>query len=239
MSNSAHYADISIENGVPCSTQFDDIYFSPQDGMGESHYNFIEGNQLPERFSNLLQPVFTIAETGFGTGLNFFLTAELWQETVQNNQLLHYVSVEKYPIQKKFLEEIYQKNNWQNDLTDTFLQQYANCTAGHNQIKIGNNIQLSLLIGEAIEQFQQLDFSADAWFLDGFAPNKNPDMWSPELFHLIAQKTNNQGSFATFTAASMVRKNLQAAGFAVNKGEGFGRKRERLLGYYSGKRCLL
>ncbi len=229
--NRIHYADVTIDNGTPSSTQFDDIYFSPHDGTGESYYNFIEGNQLPERFKHLDTETFTVAETGFGTGLNFFLTAELWQETVQTKQTLHYISVEKHPIPNQTLKQIYQQNHWLNELSEDFFNQYSQCTSGHNAIKIGDNIILSLLIGEANEQFQQLAFLADAWFLDGFAPSKNPDMWSPELFGSIAKKTNHKGSFATFTAASMVRRNLQAAGFVVNKSKGFGRKRERLLGY--------
>lgn len=233
MPDTIFHANIRLDNGTPSSVVFDDIYFSPDDGLNESYYNFIEGNQLPKRFANLADKTFTVAETGFGTGLNFLLTSELWKKQTNNTGQLHYISVEKYPIPVEILAEIYEKNGWTNDMTETLLTHYPHCKTGHYIINIDNHIRLSLLFGDAMKEFQSTHFLADAWFLDGFAPSKNPEMWSAPLLQLIARRSRKKASFATFTAASIVRKNLLSAGFHVEKGKGFGRKRERLLGYYS------
>ncbi len=233
MSEQLNTAQLSVENGTPTSVQFDDIYFSPADGIGESRYHFLEGNQLAERFTKNNSSTFTIAETGFGTGLNFLLTAELWQQTASDDKRLHYISVEKYPIPIGDLQAIYREQNWENNITDELLANYPEPKQGIYDIAIGKNIQLTLLFGDAVSQFSHYEFTTDAWFLDGFAPAKNPKMWCNELYQCMADHSQKGTTFATFTAASAVRKGLINAGFVVEKGKGFGRKRERLLGYYN------
>ncbi len=229
-------AQLSVENGTPKSVQFDDIYFSPTDGVGESKYHFLDGNRLAERFAESHLDTFTIAETGFGTGLNFLLTAELWQQTAPTDRQLHYISVEKYPIPIADLQAIYKEQHWKNTITDELLANYPEPKQGIYDIAIGNNIRLTLLFGDVVSQFSSYQFITDAWFLDGFAPAKNPEMWCDALYQCMADHSKNGTTFATFTAASSVRKGLISAGFTVEKGKGFGRKRERLLGVWDNKK---
>lgn len=226
-------AQLKLTASGPVSTAFDDIYFSNSDGIGESRYHFIDGNQLPQRFLECTPTLFTVAESGFGTGLNFLLTAQLWQKTAPAARQLHYISVEKYPISKPLLAQIYQQQQWQSPLSAQLLHDYPPPNVGEYQLKITKNIQLTLLFGDALARFSAYDFTADAWFLDGFAPAKNPDMWTQELFDCMAAHSHDSTTFATFTAASAVRRGLQRAGFKVNKGKGFGHKRERLLGIFN------
>ncbi len=226
-------ATLSVREGTPISLQFDDIYFSPIDGVGESKYHFLQGNHLYERFAENKSTSFTVAETGFGTGLNFLLTAELWQKTAPIDRQLHYISVEKYPIPIAYLQAIYRKKNWENAITRELLANYPQPKQGVYDIAIGKNIQLTLLFGDAVSQFSHYEFTTDAWFLDGFAPAKNPEMWSDALYQSMARHSQKGTTFATFTAASSVRRGLINVGFTVEKGKGFGKKRERLLGYVS------
>ncbi len=227
-------ADIKFEDGTPYSVNFDDIYFSRQDGVGESYYHFIKGNHLPSRFVSLSTEPFCIAETGFGTGLNFFLTVEQWQQFAPPTPTakLHYISAEKHPIPPNLLRQLYTKHLPARLLptAELLLSHYPPLLPGCYQLSISQTITLTLLFTDAAAGFSELAFSADAWFLDGFAPAKNPDLWSTELFKQIAEHSHNNTTFATFTAASSVRRGLIAAGFSVQKTKGFGRKRERLIG---------
>ncbi|PIE46007.1 MAG: hypothetical protein CSA45_01055 [Gammaproteobacteria bacterium] len=226
-------ADVVITAGVPKSRQFDDIYFSPVDGAAESVYNFIDGNALATRFQQSSLNRFTIAETGFGTGLNFFLTLACWHKYAPDKACLHFISVEKYPLTTEQLRKIYADNPCYSEFFDAINQllgQYPRLEAGCYHLDFGS-VRLTLLFGDASEQFKRYDFTADAWFLDGFAPSKNPDMWSPDVFDIIAKRSRLGTTFATFTAASAIRKGLQATGFTVRKAKGFGSKRERLLGH--------
>lgn len=225
---------LALQGETPYSQQFDDIYFSPEDGKGESEYNFIIGNHLPERWQSLTQAEFVIAETGFGTGLNFLLTVDYWLQSAASKRcVLHYISAEKYPIESVRLAQLYQTQNWQNATTEKLLANYPPLQAGCYHLSIAPSIQLTLLFGDAITCFNDYSFVTDAWYLDGFAPAKNPDLWSGDLFNIMAERSKKGTTFATFTAASAIRRGLLSAGFVVNKQKGFGRKRERLLGYYS------
>lgn len=227
-----HSAVVDCSDNVVFSPQFDDIYFSATDGIGESHYHFLEGNALPTRFPTWGKKTFTLAETGFGTGLNFLLTTTLWQQHAPKNSRLHYISAEKHPITPQQLHDIYTENHWLNETTLALLENYPPLSAGRYHLNINNTVTLTLLFGDALSQFLAYDFVADAWFLDGFAPAKNPDLWTQTLFDCMASHSRPQTTFATFTAASAVRKGLVQAGFDVQKGKGFGKKRERLLGTF-------
>ncbi len=239
------FADLDYRDKTPRSKAFDDIYFSPEDGIAESDYHFLQGNHLNERFTALSHQcgqTFTVAETGFGTGLNFLLTAGLWQRSQTKpsaNNALHYISVEKYPIAPAELNEIYRQNGWDDAIAKDFLSRYSQLLeTGQAQFDWPNTrVELTLYLGDAENTYSQRQFSTDAWFLDGFAPRKNPDMWTPALFSAMAKNSRLGATFATFTAASAVRKNLQSVGFCVSKTKGFGNKRERLVGVYQpGKR---
>lgn len=220
-----------LKNGSPYSQQFEDIYFSTVDGVGESHYNFIQGNDLAKRWQQLQGGRFTVAELGFGTGLNFLLTAESWLQSAASQQaVLHYWTVEKYPITAKVLSQLYHQQGWSYQVMPGLLKDYPSNREGAHQISVHPRIQLTLLWGEAFEQLSQQLFVADAWYLDGFAPGKNPDLWSEALLGLLAKRSRVGTTFATFTAASLVRRRLSSVGFSVSKTKGFGRKRERLIG---------
>jgi tRNA 5-methylaminomethyl-2-thiouridine biosynthesis bifunctional protein len=233
-------AVIEWRDGQPYASAFQDVYFSTDNGLLETDYVFLQGNQLKNRWQSLNANTFTIAETGFGTGLNFLCAAKCWLETAPKEAKLHFVSVEKYPL--GLLEITTALRLWPTlkTLSEPFLAQYERLLKGTSSIGMfDNRIQLSLLIGDATEAYQSNDIKhtspvVDAWFLDGFAPAKNPDMWQTALFKHMALLSNANTTFATFTSAGAVRRGLTDAGFAVIKQSGFGKKREMLRGYFAG-----
>jgi len=229
------------ETRTPISDQFDDVYFSHQDGLAETRYVFLEGNQLWERWQQYSEAHFVIAETGFGTGLNFFAVTALFREfraqfPASPLKRLFFISFEKYPIplkQLKLAHQVYpefaemsQKLTALWDINGTPI---AGCYRYHF-----NETTLDLWFGDINQQLPQLgDYmqnQVDAWFLDGFAPSKNPDMWNATVFQQMYRYTKTGGTFATFSAASAVRKDLESVGFKVEKRKGFGKKRECLHG---------
>ena len=192
---------------------------------------------LAERWQALKQPEFTIIETGFGTGLNFLSCAKLWLETSALDYTLHFISVEKYPLS---MAEIFDALDLWPSLTvykQALLEQYPEVLNGKSVLLFDDRIRFTLLTGDATEQLNRLSPSitkADAWFLDGFAPSKNPEMWQPSLFQQMTRLSYSETTFATFTSAGEVRRNLIAAGFTVQKRPGFGKKREMLVGIFDG-----
>ncbi|WP_074012232.1 bifunctional tRNA (5-methylaminomethyl-2-thiouridine)(34)-methyltransferase MnmD/FAD-dependent 5-carboxymethylaminomethyl-2-thiouridine(34) oxidoreductase MnmC [Candidatus Sodalis sp. SoCistrobi] len=228
------------DQGTPVSQKFDDVYFSNQDGLAESRHVFLQGNGLPARFTPHPRPVFRVAETGFGTGLNFLA---LWhafethcrQQPVIGARRLHFISVEKYPLGKEDLRSALAP--WQTlaPLAEELLSLWPQPVAGYHRLILAHGkVILDIGFGDVNALLPALDVSldnqVDAWFLDGFAPAKNPDMWQETLFAAMARLAGPEASFATFTAAGFVRRGLQQAGFAVTKVKGFGRKREMLTG---------
>jgi tRNA 5-methylaminomethyl-2-thiouridine biosynthesis bifunctional protein len=172
-----------------------------------------------------------IGETGFGTGLNFFVTWKLWREISLPECDLVYHSVERYPLT---IEQIVRSiSQWPelNPLLEQFKDQYVSLGDTSKIISLDDgNVSLKILIGDATKMLSGVKFAADAWFLDGFAPSRNPDMWSPELFREIARLSKTGTRLATFTAASAVRKGLTEVGFEMKKNVGFSGKREMLIG---------
>ena len=237
------YAKIDWKNGQPFSTVFDDVYFNSDDGLAETHHVFIQNNHLVQRFQHLKNACFTIIETGFGTGLNFLSTWKTWREhapaDVLKNSTLHFISCEKYPVTQQDLATSLQLFPSLNDLSEQLIKQYAPLKNSQTMIFEQGNITLTLLIGDATEQLAMLQAKADAWFLDGFSPSKNPDMWSNALFMQMAALSTHQSTLATFTSAGMVKRGLKAAGFTVHKCSGFGKKREMLIGGFNGDINLL
>lgn len=228
-------------DGVPRSNQFDDIYFDQKSGLEETNYVFLEHNQLTQRWSELAQQArpssFTIAETGFGTGLNFLCAWQLWLSICQQQNAslqqsrLHFISVEKYPLNKETLKNALKMWPSLSHLSDELIGKYPTLCQGLHRIELNQGqIQLSLYFGDAAEGFASLNADVDAWFLDGFAPSKNPEMWNDELFKQIQRLSHEGTSFSTFTAAGIVRRGLQSAGFEVKKVKGFGHKREMAVG---------
>lgn len=241
------------EQGTPVSRQFDDIYFSEEGGLDETRHVFLNGNHFPQRFITHSRPNLIIAETGFGTGLNFltlwqafaeFLRANQSQQSAESEQQiyettvnrLHFISYEKFPLSVDDLEIAHR--HWpelavySEQLREQWPLPFAGC---HRLLLDGGRITLDLWFGDVTHLLPASDPSlyqqVDAWFLDGFAPSKNPEMWSEALFAAMARLTRPQGTFATFTAAGFVRRGLQAAGFNVSKVKGHGKKREMLSGW--------
>ncbi|WP_434524299.1 bifunctional tRNA (5-methylaminomethyl-2-thiouridine)(34)-methyltransferase MnmD/FAD-dependent 5-carboxymethylaminomethyl-2-thiouridine(34) oxidoreductase MnmC [Photorhabdus asymbiotica] len=235
------------DQGTPISTQFDDVYFSNQDGLEETRYVFLNGNQFPQRFSTHPRSNCVIAETGFGTGLNFLTLWQSFDAFRQQHpdaplQRLHFISFEKYPLKTSDLRAAHQRWPELSIFSQQLCQQWPQPLAGcHRLIMANGTITLDLWFGDVNDLLPIMDSSLygkiDAWFLDGFAPAKNPQMWSEQLFAAMAQFARPTGTFATFTSAGVVRRGLLQAGFDVIKIKGFGRKREMLTGTLATPKC--
>ena len=221
---------------TPYSLDFNDVYFNSDNGLQETEYVFIEHNQLKARFASLENSHFTIIETGFGTGLNFLAVAAHWLAFAPPSAALHYISIEKFPLTLADLTRSHACWPQFAAISNELLQQYANIKAGNNVFSMAEGrIQLALQVDDILLALPLISQKADAWLLDGFAPAKNDEMWSSEVFTHIARLSKTNTTFATFTSASAVRRGLQAVDFDVKKYAGFGKKREMLTGSFIGK----
>lgn len=210
----------------------DDVYFSRAGGLEETRFVFLQHNQLAERFA-ACEGHLCIVESGFGTGLNFFATLTEWRKAnVKEGAQLTYVSFEKSPLPPEAIRGALAGYAELSGVVEAWLPYYPLPIEGVHQIRLGN-VTLQLVLGDMQEWLPQLAFKADAWFLDGFAPAKNPDMWSEVMMSEIANHTKQSGTLATFTAVGAVRRALQTGGFEMQKVSGFGRKREMLVGVKS------
>jgi len=222
------------DQGRPHSRQYDDVYFSKNEGIEETQHVFLEQNRLRERFAALAPySCLVIGETGFGTGMNFYCAWQLFAEHAPAEARLHFVSVEKYPLTRDDLSRAVKlwpelEARWQ-----PLLEQYVAVHSGFQQFSFdAGRVTLTLMVGDALEQLPQLDAQVDVWFLDGFAPAKNPDMWTPELFAQLARLSVPGTTLATFTTTGWVRRGLIAAGFAMRKVPGIGKKWEVMHGQF-------
>lgn len=180
---------------------------------------------MPGRFQKLEKPAFYLAELGFGTGLNFLLTADLFLKKAPPGTRLVYTSIEKHPIPPQDLARIYAHWPDLQPLSSQILAQYPPAIEGFHSLSLmEGRVTLILAFGDVIDALPEISGCFDAWFLDGFAPKKNPEMWQEALFPLIARKTAAGGSFSTFSAAGAMRRAMAAAGFSVSKKKGFGTK---------------
>ena len=242
MSNSLnhHAADyrlappvISYRNGLLRADDFDDLYFSADNGLNESQHVFIDGNQIADRLCNAAH--FTIAETGFGTGLNFLAVMKLLEKmSVKQRTLcqIDYISFEARPLPSDVMAKSHQAFSSLKKHSKKLIAALPPRWPGlHRCNFLGGKLRLHLIYGDANDTLTNANFSADAWFLDGFSPAKNPELWNRDLLLAIGRLTRAGGSFATFTAAGAVRQCLADAGFHVEKCQGFGRKRDMLIGY--------
>ena len=224
------------DQGRPHSRVFDDVYFSDTAGLEETRYVFIEQNALKERFAALrANGQMVIGETGFGTGLNFLCAWQLFEQTAQPDARLHFISVEKYPLTRDDLHRALALWPQLSDVSEQLLAAYFAIHPGFQTLTLGNGrVTLTLLIGDVLEQLSQLDAQVDAWFLDGFAPAKNPDMWTPELFAQLARLAAPDATISTFTSTGWVRRALNEAGFKMRRTPGIGHKWEILRGTFLG-----
>lgn len=233
-------------NQVPVSGEFGDVYFSHADGLAESRHVFLAHNQLPERLANLAdKQCFTVAELGFGTGLNFLATWQLWRQLRAKkahltSARLHFITTEKYPIPLNDLTQILalwaQRAPELAKLIEQLLANYPPLIAGCHRLNfIDDNITLDIWLGDAGDGLASLDTETaikrpyiDAWFLDGFAPSCNETLWAESIFTQMQRLSRTGTTAATYSCAGIVKRGLQTHGFEINKVKGFGRKREML-----------
>lgn len=209
------------EGGVPVSRRFGDPYFSMQDGLAEARHVFLAGNGLPERF----RAGFCIAELGFGAGLNALAAWAAWRERGLAGDLA-FTSFEAWPMAAEDMARALEV--WP-ELAPLAAPLVAAIAVGARDVRLPG-LRLRLIGGDARATVQHWDGRADAWFLDGFSPARNPEMWEPALLRAVAARTRPGGTCATYSAAGGVRAALAAAGFDVTRCEGFGRKRHMTRG---------
>lgn len=235
MSKQQYYAPIEWRDNTAYSTLFNDIFFSQASGIEEKRYVFHQHNNLADRFAKLSDnETFVIGESGFGSGLNFLTTLQLWRDTQRTkHSSLHFISFEKHPLAPADLKKIVSQFSELNAELEELSAQYYLLLPGYHRLTFVDNVKLTLIIGDIQEQLPQLDHKVDAWFLDGFSPVKNDAMWNLQLLNKIAAHCHSNTTFATYTANSQVRRNLEAAGFCVQKGLGFANKRNLLFGKFN------
>jgi len=222
------YAEIEWREGQPYSPEYDDIYYSRTGSRSESEYVFVKQNHLQERWK--LADQFVIAETGFGMGLNFVLTLKAWSESANKNSTLHYIGIEKHPVSP---DDIFRLSELFPDLSGYFeelLLIYPLPVEGvHVRTLLGGRVYLHLQFMDVVDALKHQHFNVDAWYLDGFGPEKNSGLWSEQVFKCIAQNSAAGATLSTYTCAGSVRRGLISAGFDVKKVKGHGRKREMIV----------
>jgi len=221
-------------DGTPWSSEFQDPYHSAEGGLAQARHVFLEGNGLPRRWQG--RDAFVILETGFGLGLNFLAAWQAWRDDPSRSRRLHFVSVERRPLRRDDLVAALSAFEELQPLARALCNVWPVPLAGLHRLHFdGGNVMLSLVLGEAREALAQVVARADALFLDGFAPARNPGMWSPEIVRELARLSGPGTTLATWTVAGGVRAALADAGFRVEKREGFGAKREMLVGARDGQ----
>ena len=221
-------------DGAPCSADFGDIYFSPVDGLGEARHVFLDGIGGPDVWRNRSR--FTVGELGFGTGLNVLALCDAWRRTAPADARLHVVSVEGFPLEPRDLAAAHAAFPELADLARDLRAAYPRRVPGFHRLRLdGGRVALTLLFGPVAAMLSQVEARVDAWFLDGFAPSRNPEMWSDAVFRQVARLSAPGARVATFSAAGAVRRGLADAGFVVEKRPGFGGKRECLSGRFEGQ----
>ena len=251
------YTNLIWRNGQPYSEMFDDIYYSSNEGeaasdeyiAGEQEFKhvFFKNNGLPERWQT--SENFTIAELGFGSGLNFLLTVREWlkyltetglSETnfseIGKNKCLHYIAIEKYPLSPEAITQLISRYATLKLYCDELLTHYPPAVEGsHSRHLFNNRVTIHFKFMDVSKALNNERFNVDAWYLDGFSPAKNSAMWSEQLFKQLAQNSRANATCSTYTAAGYVKRNMQAAGFSVKKVKGYGKKREMLTATYTVK----
>jgi tRNA 5-methylaminomethyl-2-thiouridine biosynthesis bifunctional protein len=220
--------------GVPYSEAYGDVYHSADGGPGQARHVFLAGNALPERWRS--RPSFTVVETGFGLGVNFLFTGAAFLEDERAPARLHYVSVEKHPFAKDDLTTALARYPEIALLARELVSAWPILLPGFHRLHLAHGrITLTLLLGDAATLLPQLEARADVFYLDGFAPDKNPEMWSSAVAKELARLAAPGATLATWCVAGTVREALADAGFAVERRPGFGRKREMLAATFTGR----
>lgn len=219
-------------DGTPMSSNYDDVYHSAAGAHAQAQHVFLAGNGLPDRWAGRAQ--FVIVETGFGLGLNFLATWLAWRDDPQRCRTLHFVSLEKHPLAVADLAQVHAAWPELTMLAEELRQYWPAFEAGTHELEFdGGRVRLTLHFGDAVETLPTLDVLADAFYLDGFSPAKNPELWSPALCLSLAGLARCGATLATWSVAGSVRRALAAAGFAVARRPGFAGKRQMLVGRFA------
>lgn len=225
---------VAFDGGAVRSSAFGDVYFNAADGLAESRHVFLGGIGAPALWRD--RPHMVIGETGFGTGLNFLATWALWQKTAPSGVYLHYVAVEGYPLARADLARALTPWRELQPLADELIAAWPPSVAGfHPLVFDGGRVRLTLALGEVGAALKNLSAQVDAWYLDGFAPDRNPAMWRDEVMAELARLSAPGARLASFTVAGGVRRALQQHGWRLEKAPGFGAKRECLRGRFMGR----
>lgn len=212
------------DGDLPVSRKHADSYYAAEDGLAETEYVFLQQNALPERFSGAR--TFHVAELGFGTGLSVVAAWRLWQQCAAPDGVLSVTTFEIAPLPRADMVRALGRWPELSPVAAPLFEAWDG-KGGHYALP---GLNLTVISGDARQTLPDAGLCADAWFLDGFAPARNPEMWGEDLMRAVFTQTRPGGTFATFTAAGHVRRALQAAGYAVERRPGFGRKREMLAG---------
>ncbi len=222
MSNALHPANLSWRQGLPFAIDYDDTYFSVVDPEGERRYVFLERNDLPKRWCEPAR--FAIAETGFGTGLNLLLVMAAYAQTPWRQ--LTYATWERHPLSPEDLARCHALWPHLASHAQALAAVYPPLVTGvHHRSLPAYALELVFVFDDITAGLTPLPHPVDAWFLDGFAPSRNPSMWTEPLMAEIAAHTAPGGSATTYSAAGTVRRGLEAAGFTVTRTQGFRGKR--------------
>ncbi len=228
-------ARVEFRDGTPYAPAFGDSYFTPGQGLAESRAVFIDASELDARFAAMAPgELFAIGETGFGSGLNLLLAAQRFLEQAPQGAWLALQSVELHPLTRDDLARCLHQWPELEQLGQHLLAGYPPPVPGWHRIALADNIVLTLMVGDALDQWQRVEWPMDAWFLDGFAPSRNPAMWHRNLLATLGRLSRPGATLATFSAAGELRRGLSEAGFEVRREAGFGAKRHRLCARWPG-----
>lgn len=220
------------QQGVPYSPLFDDVYHSAGGALAQARHVFIGGNRVPERWAG--RERFVIVETGFGAGINFLATWQAWRADPARCARLHFVSIEKHPLRLADAKLIFSSLREIRDESAALEASWPALVPGAQRIELdAGRVVLTLYLAD-VRVARDLRLAADAFYLDGFAPARNPDMWSPALMRALARLAAPQATAATWSVAANVRHALEQTGFAVEKRPGFDDKKEMLVARYAG-----
>lgn len=223
-------ARINIVDGRPISADYGDVYASADGALGQACHVFLDGNDLPRRWAGREQ--FVVFETGFGLGVNFLATWAAWRRDPERPRTLHFVSVEGHPATAHQLIE--HAPVGLRDLARELAEAWPLPVAGQHRCQFaGGDVRLTLVFGDVLEVMADLMVGADAFFLDGFSPDRNPAMWQPGVLKVLTRLARPGATLATWSTARAVRDALSAGGFELSLSSGFGRKRHMLRGRFA------
>jgi tRNA 5-methylaminomethyl-2-thiouridine biosynthesis bifunctional protein len=225
-------ASLVFSGDTPYSTLYQDVYHSADGGLGQASHVFLKGCGLPDAWAG--RDVFTLLETGFGTGLNFLATWFAWRADPARSQQLHYLSVEKHPFSAADLRRLHAAWPELALLSSELIKRWPPLVSGFYRLEFDEGrVQLTLMLGDASACLPQLEARVDAFYLDGFSPDRNADLWHSDIFGELSRLANPGATAASYTVASSVRNGLTQAGFRIAKRAGYGRKRHCLTGVFS------